>query len=72
VEHVPIDFLENGPKEIAASLKERSIKPDHIFFFSYILPWVDGKPLAWGNPELTRVNGLFPNPTLSASATDLF
>jgi hypothetical protein len=57
VEHIPLDFLSNGPKEIAAVMKEKKIKADYIFFFSYILLWKDGRPVPWGDAEFVRQNG---------------
>ena len=36
-EHIPLDFLKD-PKEIAATLNEKSVTADHVFFFSYVQP----------------------------------
>ncbi|KAF9894268.1 hypothetical protein FE257_007770 [Aspergillus nanangensis] len=37
VEHVPMDFLQ-PPEILAAQFRERGIKGDYVFFFSYIQP----------------------------------
>jgi len=67
VEHIPLDFLNNGPEEIAAVMKKRGIKADYIFFFSYILLEKNGRPAPWGDVDFVRVNGLcvFPISVLS-------
>lgn len=55
-EHIPLDFLQK-PEEIGAVLKEKGIKADHIFFFSYIQ--VDPRPggAIWSNAnEMVEVN----------------
>ena len=36
VQHIPLDFLQS-PKQIAEVLREQGIKPDYVFFFSYVL-----------------------------------
>ena len=55
-EHIPLDFLKE-PNEIAATLKERNVTADHVFFFSYIQ--IDPKPgqAMWSSAEeMARVN----------------
>lgn len=34
-EHIAIDFLKE-PEEIAAVLKEKGVKADYVFFYSYV------------------------------------
>ncbi|KAF2478710.1 NAD dependent epimerase/dehydratase family protein-like protein [Neohortaea acidophila] len=51
VEHVPVDFL-TTPQEIADILKSRGIKPDYVFFFSYVLIVDDDGALQWGDQRL--------------------
>lgn len=58
VEHIPLDFLKS-PEEIAAVLKEKNIKPDYVFFFSYILVTEPNGALNWGNQTLVDKNGKF-------------
>jgi hypothetical protein len=55
-EHIALDFLQS-PSEIAKVLKEKGVKADHVFFYSYIQP----KPKEGGGiwsaaEELCRVN----------------
>ncbi|KAH7396547.1 NAD dependent epimerase/dehydratase family protein-like protein [Phaeosphaeria sp. MPI-PUGE-AT-0046c] len=55
-EHIALDFLKE-PEEIAAALKERGVKADYIFFYSY----VQAKPKEGGGlwsdaEEMCRVN----------------
>jgi len=55
-EHIPLDFL-RPPEEIGTTLKEKGIKADYVFFFSYIQ--VPPKPGAamWSNAEdMCKVN----------------
>jgi hypothetical protein len=60
-EHIPLDFLKD-PKEIAATLKERSVTADHVFFFSYVQPppkpgkglWSDAEEMVRVNSDLLR------------------
>jgi hypothetical protein len=60
-EHIPLDFLKD-PKEIAATLKERNVTADHVFFFSYVQPppkpgkglWSDAEEMVRVNSELLR------------------
>ena len=55
VEHIPVDFLRT-PDEIAAILRERKIKPDFVFFFSYVLVVNDQGALQWDDPKLVDQN----------------
>ena len=55
MEHVPVDFLES-PEQIAKVLKEGNIKPDYIFFFSYVLVTDDNGALQWGDEKLVDQN----------------
>lgn len=55
VEHVPVDFL-TTPQEIADILKSRDIKPDYVFFFSYVLIVDDDGALQWGDQRLVDKN----------------
>lgn len=55
VEHVPLDFL-TSPKEIASVLESRGVKPDYVFFFSYILVTDESGALQWGDQRLVDQN----------------
>lgn len=55
VEHVPVDFLES-PEKIAQILKEKNIKPDYVFFFSYVLITDENGALQWGDQRLVDQN----------------
>jgi hypothetical protein len=55
VEHIPLDFL-SSPDEIAKVLQERNIKPDYIFFFSYVLVVDESGALQWGDQRLVDKN----------------
>lgn len=55
VEHIPLDFL-SSPEEIAKVLQERSIKPDYVFFFSYVLVVDESGALQWGDQRLVDKN----------------
>jgi len=56
VEHISIDFLKEA-KDIASVLKERNIKPDYIFFFTYVLVTDEKGALQWGDKKLVEQNG---------------
>lgn len=55
VEHVPVDFLES-PEQIATILQGKEIKPDYVFFFSYILITDENGALQWGDQRLVDEN----------------
>lgn len=55
VEHIPLDFL-LSPDEIAKVLKDNNIKPDYVFFFSYVLVVDDNGALQWGDQRLVDKN----------------
>ncbi|KAL1884844.1 hypothetical protein Plec18167_001499 [Paecilomyces lecythidis] len=56
VEHVSMDFLKS-PEELAAQIKEKGIKSDYVFFFSYIQPAPkDGGGIWSAAEELVKVN----------------
>ncbi|KAK5172785.1 uncharacterized protein LTR77_002905 [Saxophila tyrrhenica] len=55
VEHIPVDFLQS-PDEIANILKERNIKPDYVFFFSYVLVVDESGALQWSDDRLIEKN----------------
>ncbi|KAK3719657.1 hypothetical protein LTR37_004194 [Vermiconidia calcicola] len=57
VEHIPLDFLQS-PQEIAKVLQERNIKPDYVFFFSYVLITDENGALQWGDQRLVDKNNL--------------
>ncbi|KAF2092877.1 hypothetical protein NA57DRAFT_61983 [Rhizodiscina lignyota] len=67
VEHVAVDFL-SDPNDIAKVLKGKVDKVDHVFFFSYLQPKQEGKPLSmWSNAdELAEVNSRLLNNFLTA------
>ena len=58
VEHIPLDFLKS-PEQIAKVLQERNIKPDYVFFFSYVLVVDDNGALQWGDQRLVDKNSEF-------------
>lgn len=56
-EHIALDFLKD-PEEIAQTLKDKAVKADYVFFYSY----VQAKPKEGGGlwsdaEEMCRVNG---------------
>ncbi|OCL02897.1 NAD dependent epimerase/dehydratase family protein-like protein [Glonium stellatum] len=55
-EHIALDFMKK-PEEIAETLKEKGIKADYIFFYSYIQPPPkEGQGLWSAAEEMVRVN----------------
>ncbi|KAK9419630.1 hypothetical protein SUNI508_07116 [Seiridium unicorne] len=65
-EHVALDFLK-GPDEIAATLKEKGVTADHIFFFAYVqVPPKEGGGLWSDVEEMCRVNSLLLDNFLGA------
>lgn len=58
-EHIALDFL-SDPKSIAATLKDKGVTADHVFFFSYVQPppkpgqglWSDAEEMVRVNTEL--------------------
>ena len=58
VEHIPLDFLQS-PEEIAKVLQERNIKPDYVFFFSYVLVTDENGGLQWGDMRLVNKNSRY-------------
>lgn len=66
VEHIPLDFLKE-PNDIAAVLKEKGVKADYVFFFSYIqVEPKPGKGLWSDADEMARVNALLVRNFLEA------
>ncbi|KAJ9269486.1 hypothetical protein DTO212C5_4337 [Paecilomyces variotii] len=56
VEHVSMDFLKS-PETLAAQMKEKGIKSDYVFFFSYIQPAAkEGGDLWSAAEELVKIN----------------
>ena len=56
VEHVALDFL-SKPEEITKALKDKGVKADYVFFYSYAQPRPDPGAPAWSNAqELSDVN----------------
>jgi nucleoside-diphosphate-sugar epimerase len=56
VEHIALDFL-TSPDEIAGPLREKGVKADYVFFFSYIqVPPKPGGGLWSDASEMARVN----------------
>ncbi|KAI1846416.1 hypothetical protein JX265_011905 [Neoarthrinium moseri] len=55
-EHVALDFLKT-PEEIAATLKDKGVQADHIFFFAYLQPSPKAGGGLWSDAgEMCRVN----------------
>jgi hypothetical protein len=69
VEHIPLDFLKT-PEEIAKVLKERNIKPDYVFFFSYVLVVDDNGALQWADQRLVDKNSEFATKEWLGSSID--
>lgn len=66
VEHIPLDFLKS-PDEIAVVLKDRGVKADYIFFYSYIQPPPKPGGALWSDAEeMVRVNVLLLSNFLEA------
>lgn len=61
VEHIPVDFLQS-PDDIAKVLRDRNIKPDYIFFFSYVLVTDDSGALQWDDERLVSKNSEYRAP----------
>lgn len=57
VQHVPLDFLKS-PEDISKVLKDNNIKPDYVFFFSYVLVVDDNGALQWGDQRLVDKNSM--------------
>ena len=55
VQHIPLDFLKS-PEDISKVLRDNNIKPDYIFFFSYVLITDDNGALQWGDQRLVDKN----------------
>ncbi|PGG98789.1 hypothetical protein AJ80_09473 [Polytolypa hystricis UAMH7299] len=57
LKHVPLDFLNSSPEEIAKALKEHGVKADYIFFFSYVQAAPKDGATLWSDAEeMTKVN----------------
>ncbi|KAM5472880.1 hypothetical protein MauCBS54593_002593 [Microsporum audouinii] len=57
VQHIPLDFLNSTPLELAKAMREKGVKADYVFFFSYIQPEPkDGGGIWSAADELVRVN----------------
>lgn len=66
VEHIPVDFLQS-PDEVASVLRERGIKPDYVFFFSYVLVTDEKGALQWDDSRLVEQNSMYSvNPMRSS------
>ncbi|KAK6429078.1 hypothetical protein LTR95_014777 [Oleoguttula sp. CCFEE 5521] len=50
VEHVAVDFL-SKPEDIAKELKDKGVKADHVFFYSYLQPRPDPGQPPWSNAQ---------------------
>lgn len=48
--------LTKRQEDIAKVLKDRKIKPDYVFFFSYVLVVDDNGALQWGDQRLVDKN----------------
>ena len=55
VQHIPLDFLQ-APEQISEVLVREGIKPDYIFFFSYVLVTDEKGALQWGDDRLVGRN----------------
>lgn len=61
-EHIALDFLKK-PEEIAEVLKEKGVKADYVFFFSYIQTRPKEGGGLWSDAEeMCRVNGMSKRP----------
>ncbi|KAI9853125.1 MAG: hypothetical protein M1824_001538 [Vezdaea acicularis] len=57
VKHIAVDFLDNGPKEIANILKRNGVKADYVFFNSYLQVAPKAGEGLWSDTEeMGRVN----------------
>jgi nucleoside-diphosphate-sugar epimerase len=66
VEHIALDFLKD-PDEIADVLKEKGVKADYVFFYSYIQPPPKPGGALWSDAEeMVRVNVLLLSNFLAA------
>nr|KMM69946.1 aldo-keto reductase family protein [Coccidioides posadasii RMSCC 3488] len=55
--HLPLDFLNSSPEELAKSMKDNGVKADYVFFFSYVQAEPkEGQGLWSDAEEMTRVN----------------
>jgi hypothetical protein len=62
-EHIALDFLQDS-ESIAKVLKEKDVKADYVFFYSYIQTKPkDGGGLWSDAEEMCRVNRTFPSPS---------
>lgn len=58
VEYTPLDFLKSS-EEIAQVLKEKGVKADYVFFFSYIqVQPKQGEALCSNAEEMCKVNSM--------------
>jgi hypothetical protein len=56
-EHIAVDFLQK-PEEIAKVLKEKGVKADYVFFYSYVQVEPKEEGRLWSDAEeMCRVNG---------------
>jgi nucleoside-diphosphate-sugar epimerase len=66
VEHIALDFLKD-PYKIADVLKEKGVKADYVFFYSYIQPPPKPGGVLWSDAEeMVRVNVLLLSNFLAA------
>jgi hypothetical protein len=70
-EHIALDFLKD-PEEIATVLKEKGVKADYVFFYSYVQAKPKGGGGLWSDAEeMCRVNGACLFLTCAGSPTSL-
>lgn len=65
INHLPCDFL-SSPSGIAKLLRDRDVRPDYIFWFSYVLVTDESGALDWSDTRLISKNNLILSNFLSA------
>jgi hypothetical protein len=66
-EHIALDFLKD-PQEIAKVLKDKGVKADYVFFYSYVQAKPkEGEGLWSDAEEMCRINGKWRNISINLS-----